>query len=73
MPLIETETVGHVEGIYVVPPWSVAELHRQVQELVIVALLVTLSTTVLLYPFIISLDRRVQSEARRILRAGILI
>ena len=72
VPLLdETETVGHVEGIYVVPPERVAELHRQVQQLVIVALFVTLFTTVLLYPFIISLDRRVQSEARRILRGNL--
>ena len=73
VPLYDEAAVvaGHVEGVYVVPPERVAELRRQVQELVMVALFVTLFTTVLLYPFIISLDRRVQSEARRILRGNL--
>ena len=73
VPLYDEMAVvaGHVEGVYVVPPERVDELRRQVQELVMVALFVTLFTTVLLYPFIISLDRRVQSEARRILRGNL--
>ncbi len=72
VPLFDGDLfVGHVEGVYIVPPDQLAGLHGQIRELVLVALIATALTTVLLYPFIISLDRQVQREARRILRGNL--
>ena len=74
MPLFDGEQLaGHIEGTYVVPPEQLAALHRQTRELLVAALVVTLFTTILLYPFIISLDRKVQREARQILRGNLAL
>ena len=68
MPLISVGRLdGHVEAIYAVPRDKLELLTRQTRELLVVVILVVSFTTLLLYPFIISLDRRLRAHARQIL------
>lgn len=61
---------GHFEGIYVVPADKLAALWQETQRLLIIVCGVILFTTLLLYPFIISLNRKVHAEAHAILRSN---
>ncbi|SFM96533.1 HD domain-containing protein [Formivibrio citricus] len=71
VPLQEDGTIaGHFEGVYIVPEEKLSSLERQTQHLLIMAFVIALFTTLLLYPFIISLNRKVHAEAHAILRGN---
>lgn len=71
VPLLENDAVaGHFEGIYVVPEEKLSSLEQQTRNLLITVFAVVLFTTLLLYPFIVSLNRKVHAEAHAILRGN---
>lgn len=71
VPLLDNNIVaGHFEGIYIVPEEKRANLLQQTRHLLITVFVVILATTLMLYPFIISLNRRVHAEAHAILRGN---
>lgn len=71
VPLFEKEQLaGHFAGIYVVPDERLASLARQTRDSLLTAFIVVLATTLLLYPFIFSLNRKVHAEAHAILRGN---
>jgi len=53
-----------------VPGEKLERLKQRTQELLVVVIVVVSFTTLLLYPFILSLDRRVRADAQQILIAG---
>lgn len=71
IPLFNQDTVAaHFEGIYVVPEEKLLGLELQTRQLLITVFAIVLFTTLLLYPFIISLNRKVHAEAHAILRGN---
>ena len=71
VPLIENNIVsGHFEGLYIVPEERIATLRQHTQQLLVTASLVVLLTTLLLYPFIFSLNKKVHIESHTILRGN---
>lgn len=72
MPLFDAGRLqGHVEAIYVLPAERLEHLRLKTREMLIVVIVVVSFTTLLLYPFIVSLDRRVRADAQQILIAGL--
>jgi HD-GYP domain-containing protein (c-di-GMP phosphodiesterase class II) len=72
MPLLDGDKLeGHLAGIYIVPADKLAALKLQGRHLLIAVFIVILFTTVLLYPFIISLNRKVTAEAHALLRSNL--
>jgi HD-GYP domain-containing protein (c-di-GMP phosphodiesterase class II) len=71
-PLLDGGSLeGHFEGIFVVPDDKLEEINQQIQQLLATVFLVVLTTTLLLYPFIVSLNRKVQAEAQTIVRGNL--
>ncbi|WP_417067131.1 HD-GYP domain-containing protein [Niveibacterium terrae] len=58
---------GHIEAIREVPPERLALLKQHTRQSLLLVLLVVTFTTLLLYPFIISLDRKLRAHARQIM------
>ncbi|MDR3410552.1 MAG: HD-GYP domain-containing protein [Formivibrio sp.] len=72
VPLLNDRTVeGHFEGIYIVPEDKVQALRAETRRLLVAVFVVVLFTTLLLYPFILSLNRKVHAEAHAILHSNI--
>lgn len=68
MPLVaEGRLAGHIEAIWAVPSERVAQLEQRTRQSLLLVLLVVSFTTLLLYPFIVSLDRKVRAHAQQIL------
>lgn len=71
VPLIDhAGLAGHFEGIYIVPEEKLAGLRQQTRQQLFAVFIVVLSTSLMLYPFIISLGRKVDADAHAILRGN---
>lgn len=72
VPLLDDNRVeGHFEGVYLVPADKVQALQQETRRLLVAVFIVVLFTTLLLYPFILSLNRKVHAEARAILHSNL--
>lgn len=71
-PLLEGGRVaGYFEGVYVVDAATLSALEEQMRTVLVVVFVVILATTLMLYPFIVSLNREVLRSSRAILRGNV--
>jgi HD-GYP domain-containing protein (c-di-GMP phosphodiesterase class II) len=71
-PLLEGGRVaGYFEGVYVVDAATLSALEEQMRTVLVVVFIVILATTLMLYPFIVSLNREVLRSSRAILRGNV--
>lgn len=66
-----SQVEGHFEGIYLVPADKMQALRQETRRLLAAVFIVVLFTTLLLYPFILSLNRKVHAEAHAILHSNL--
>jgi len=64
---------GYFEGVFVIPAEEIARLNRDFYRLLLISLLCVLCTTLLLYPVIISLSRRVIRFSDQVIKGNLEI
>lgn len=71
LPGAQGGTVGYFAGVFLVDKATIAQLDRQLRQTLLIALASVLLTTLILYPVIIALNRKVLRYSREVLKGNL--